>query len=79
VRGGPTDSWNIAGLCWSHHHLVHEGGWVIDGNPDIELTFTSPYGRVLTSRPRPLDPTVRRRAQDATGTDLRATGTDPPL
>jgi hypothetical protein len=77
-RGGPTDSCNLVGLCWNHHHLVHEGGWVIEGNPDIELSFTSPYGRTLTSRPRPLDPKVRRRAQDATGTDLRATGTDPP-
>lgn len=79
TRGGPTDSCNLAGLCWNHHHLVHEGGWVIEGNPDAELTFTSPYGRSLTSRPRPLDPKVRRRAQDASGTELRATGTDPPL
>ncbi|MGQ0432282.1 MAG: DUF222 domain-containing protein [Microthrixaceae bacterium] len=85
IRGGATDSWNLAGLCWEHHHLVHEGGWTIEGNPDTEITFTSPHGRTLASRPRPLDPTVRRRAQTATntdlhatGADLRATGTDPP-
>lgn len=78
TRGGPTDSCNLVGLCWNHHHLVHEGDWIIDGNPDVEITFTSPYGRTLTSRPRPLDPRVRRRALDASGTDLRATGTDPP-
>ena len=80
----PTDSCNLAGLCWEHHHLIHDGGWTIDGNADRELTFTSPYGRRLRSRPRPLDPNVRRRAQDASDTDLGATrdlpptGTDPP-
>jgi hypothetical protein len=83
--GGPTDSHNLAGLCWDHHHLVHEGGWTLEGDADGELTFRSPYGREHRSRPRPLDPNVRRRAQDATGADLRAahddlppTGTDPP-
>jgi hypothetical protein len=79
TKDGPTDSHNLCGLCWEHHHLVHEGGWILEGNADDELTFTSPFGRTLTSRPRPLDPKVRRRAQDASGTDLRATGTDPPL
>jgi hypothetical protein len=85
TNGGPTDSHNLCGLCWEHHHLVHEGGWTIQGNADTQLTFTSPHGRQLRSRPRPLDPNVRRRAQHATGTnlgadrdDLRPTGTHPP-
>lgn len=85
TKDGPTDAHNLCGLCWEHHHLVHEGGWTIAGNADTELTFTSPYGRQLRSKPRPLDPNVRRRAQDATGTNLgahrddhRPTGTDPP-
>ena len=82
--GGVTDTCNLAGLCWEHHHLVHEGGWTIEGNADGELTFTSPFGGQRTSRPNPLDPKVRRRVQDATGADLGATddlpptGTDPP-
>lgn len=83
--GGPTDSWNLCGLCWDHHHLVHEGEWTIAGDADGEITFTSPAGRQVRSRPRPLDPTVRRRAQHASGADLHAvgpdlapTGTDPP-
>ena len=85
TKNGPTDSWNLCGLCWEHHHLVHEGGWTIEGNADTELTFTSPIGRRLRSKPRPLDPNVRRRAQEATGVDLgadrddlRPTGTAPP-
>ncbi len=64
---GPTDSWNLAGLCWQHHHLVHEGGWTITGNADGELTFTSPYGRALTSRPPPLLRDTRARVQERTG------------
>jgi hypothetical protein len=85
TNGGSTDSWNLCGLCWEHHHLVHEGGWTIEGNADTELTFTSPYGRQLRSKARPLDPKVRRRAQHASGADLgadrddlRPTGSDPP-
>jgi hypothetical protein len=69
---GPTDSCNLCGLCWEHHHLVHEGGWVVEGNADAELTFIGPFGRRLRSRPRGLDPKVRRRAQNASGADLGA-------
>ena len=50
-RGGPTNANNLVGLCWWHHHCVHEGGWTITGNPDNEITFTSPYGRELHSKP----------------------------
>jgi len=64
---GVTDSWNLIGLCWQHHHLVHEGGWTISGSADRRLTFTSPLGRVLTSRPPPLLPDTRARAEAATG------------
>ncbi len=67
---GPTDSWNLAGLCWQHHHLVHEGGWTIKGNADQELTFTSPHGRILTARPPPLLPETRQHINNITGIDL---------
>jgi len=49
------------GLCWWHHHCVHEGGWTIEGSPDGELTFGSPYERELRSKPKPLRSDVRRR------------------
>jgi hypothetical protein len=29
-HGGPTELWNLAHLCWHHHHLVHEGGWRLE-------------------------------------------------
>jgi hypothetical protein len=74
--GGVTDSWNLGGFCWTHHHLVHEGDWCITGDADRELTFTSPYGRVLSSCPQRLHPEVRRRIARATGLPIR--GPSPP-
>ncbi len=67
VHGGPTDSWNLCGLCWEHHHLVHEGGWTIKGNADGALTFTGPTGRTARERPPPLDREVRRRLAERLG------------
>lgn len=58
---GRTDADNLCGLCWHHHHLVHEGGWTITGNPEGTLTFTAPDGHSPPERPPPLDPDVRRR------------------
>jgi len=72
---GTTDSHNLCGLCWEHHHLVHEGGWSITGNADGELTFTSPCGRSASERPPPLDREVRRRIADAL--DLQHLRRDP--
>jgi hypothetical protein len=77
-HGGTTDGCNLAGLCWHHHHLVHEGDWTIEGNADGELTFTSPYGRELRSRPQPLAPHTRRRAADAANVPLWPPGHEPP-
>ena len=68
ANGGPTDANNLVGLCWHHHRLVHEGGWEIDGNPELgDLVFTSPLGRRLRSRPRPLRHDTRTRATRAAG------------
>jgi hypothetical protein len=63
ANGGATNADNLVGLCWHHHHLVHEGNWNIDGNPNHEVAFISPNKtRRLTSRPQPLHHHVRRRA-----------------
>lgn len=50
-RGGPTVLSNLVGLCWFHHHLVHDSGWCIEGDPGGELTFRSHHRRELTSDP----------------------------
>jgi hypothetical protein len=50
-RGGPTRSDNLIGLCWHHHHLVHEGGWQLTGDPNHEVTGTGPDGRTWTTGP----------------------------
>jgi hypothetical protein len=44
-QGGPTDLDNLITLCGFHHHLVHEGGWRIEGNPNGEVRFVRPDGR----------------------------------
>ena len=50
-RGGPTRSDNLIGLCWHHHHLVHEAGWHLKGEPNHEVTGTGPDGRTWSSSP----------------------------
>lgn len=63
AKGGDTNADNLCGLCWHHHHLVHEGGWNAEGDPGGELAFVSPdRERRLTSRPQPLRDHVRRAA-----------------
>jgi len=55
-RGGPTEMGNLVGLCWFHHHAVHDKGWVIEGDPGGRLLFRSPTGRRASSDP----PAARR-------------------
>ena len=50
-RGGPTTSSNLLGLCWFHHHLVHEGGWDLVGDANIEIKGTGPDGRMWVTGP----------------------------
>ncbi len=47
VDGGPTDLDNLVELCDQHHRCVHEMGWKISGDANVELTFRSPTGRLL--------------------------------
>lgn len=71
--GGSTDAANLCGLCWHHHRVVHEGGWSVTGSADHELTFTSPHGRELRSRPQGIRPATRTRAEQAAGLTLHTT------
>jgi hypothetical protein len=44
ARGGRTDIEQMAPLCETHHHLVHEGGWAFTMTPDRLGTWTRPDG-----------------------------------
>jgi hypothetical protein len=41
---GPSDLDNLLPLCEGHHHLVHEGGWMLTMTPDRVATWTRPDG-----------------------------------
>lgn len=43
---GPTDIDNLLPLCERHHHLVHEGGWVLTMTPDRVAIWRRPDGAV---------------------------------
>jgi hypothetical protein len=75
---GPTNANNLVGLCWTHHRLVHEGHWTVTGNPEHhDLSFHSPQGRTLTSRPQPLGPTLLDHLEHLTGLRFHQRPPDP--
>jgi hypothetical protein len=43
-RGGDTDIDDLAPVCETHHHTVHEGGWTLTMTPDRIATWTRPDG-----------------------------------
>jgi hypothetical protein len=52
-HGGKTTTDNLVGLCSHHHHLVHDNGWTLSGDPNYRLTFTDPLKREWHSDPPP--------------------------
>ena len=58
VHGGATDLDNLVTLCGRHHRAVHELGWVMKGNANTVLSFTSPHGRIMRSVPSPTWPRI---------------------
>jgi hypothetical protein len=61
TRGGATDLDNLIELCWTHHHLVHEGGWSIRGDPNHSVELVCRTGVVLKTGPPPLRPEIKQR------------------
>jgi Domain of unknown function (DUF222)/HNH endonuclease len=59
VDGGRTDLDNLTELCDQHHRAVHEMGWKMAGNANVELTFRSPTGRLSHSTPSPVFTSAR--------------------
>ena len=77
AQGGPTTLSNLALLCRRHHRAVHEEGYQLDRQPDGELRFRRPDGRLLPEVPPPPvvpdDPVqVLRARHDAEGLRLHA-------
>jgi hypothetical protein len=44
-HGGRTDLANLLPLCVAHHHLVHEGGWILAIDDQRVVTVTRPDRR----------------------------------
>ena len=77
VNGGPTTLSNLALLCRWHHRAVHEDGYQMERQPDGELRFWRPDGRLLPDSPPPApvpaDPVHALRARhDVQGLHLHA-------
>ena len=53
AQGGPTTLSNLVLLCRRHHRAVHEEGYQVDRQPDGELRFRRPDGRVIPNVPSP--------------------------
>jgi hypothetical protein len=53
AQGGPTTLSNLVLLCRRHHRAVHEEGYQVDRQPDGELRFCRPDGRVIPNVPSP--------------------------
>src|SRR6184192_4110111 len=82
AQGGPTTLSNLAMLCRRHHRAVHEEGYRIDRQPDGELRFRRPDGRLLPEVPPPAaipaDPVAVLRARhEAQGLSIDARTTIP--
>jgi HNH endonuclease len=77
AQGGPTTLSNLLILCRFHHRAVHEEGFRVEREPDGDLRFRRPDGRLLPEVPPPSevlsDPLGLLRAwHQAAGLDLHA-------
>jgi hypothetical protein len=80
AHGGPTTLSNLTLLCRRHHRAVHEEGYQVERQPDGELLFRRPDGRVFPEVPPspevPGDPVHTFRARheaEGRGIDARTT------
>ncbi|MGQ0844053.1 MAG: HNH endonuclease signature motif containing protein [Sporichthyaceae bacterium] len=51
--GGPTELWNLILLCPAHHHLIHDGGFRVEGDGAGGFTFHTPEAEPIPAVPRP--------------------------
>jgi hypothetical protein len=50
-HGGHTDLENFLPVCVTHHHKIHNDGWLVSLGPHRELTITLPDGQIMTTGP----------------------------
>ena len=50
-RRGATVLTNLAGVCWFHHRLVHEGGYTAELGEDGRPRFFRPDGKLIDPAP----------------------------
>jgi hypothetical protein len=82
AQGAPTTLSNLAMLCRRHHRAIHEEGYQVERQPDGDLRFRTPHGRLLPDVPPPpavpRDPVQALRARnEAAGLHLDAQTTRP--
>jgi Domain of unknown function (DUF222)/HNH endonuclease len=82
AHGGPTKLSNLTMLCRRHHRAVHEEGYQVERQPDGELCFRRPDGRLLPDVPPPAavpaNPIDTVRVQnDARGVQINARTSTP--
>jgi Domain of unknown function (DUF222)/HNH endonuclease len=82
AHGGPTTLSNLTMLCRRHHRAVHEEGFQVERQPDGELWFRRPDGRLLAESPAlppvPADPVGMLRARnEAEGIHIDAETSKP--
>jgi hypothetical protein len=58
AHGGATNLDNLVLLCWTHHRLIHEGGWRTSGHPATDLRFHDPGGRPVRTFAQRVPPGV---------------------
>jgi hypothetical protein len=52
AHGGSNEISNLQLVCWTHHTLIHEGGWSLRGEAGPKITWVRPDGT-------PFEPRVR--------------------
>jgi hypothetical protein len=82
AHGGPTTLPNLTMLCRRHHRAVHEEGFQVERQPDGELCFRRPDGRLIAESPAlstvPADPVgMLRVLNDAAGIHTDAQTSKP--
>ena len=64
--GGCTDECNLECLCSRHHHLKHEAGWTVLGDPNDDVLWVAPTGHTYLDPPgrHPTDRTTAPTTAD---------------